>query len=230
MLQLILKDLLIQKTQKTALIALVLGVTVGFTFPSSPGLGSMQLLLGVYLMVVYANAFDYKYNSEVLFNSLPLGRGQFVTAKYVAAYIFAAIMLVIAFISNSVISLFTDIPKIPVISGSNALTFIVLSFFLLCIYLSIYFPIYFKYGYMSSRWANFVAMFALFGLMGGIGKLYDTKAETGFTNSGNPLDHVFAVITGTADSMTYLTLFAIGLLLLLLSINISIWVYRRKEF
>jgi ABC-type transport system involved in multi-copper enzyme maturation permease subunit len=93
MIHLILKDQQVQKRAKTIFIVLFLRLCIAGILPHNPGLASVQLLLGVYLLIVYANAYDYKYNAEIMINSLPLARRQVVLAKYLSAVIFALFML-----------------------------------------------------------------------------------------------------------------------------------------
>lgn len=54
MFQLIFKDLQVQKREKTVFIVLFLSLCIAGILPNNPGLASAQLLLGVYLMIVYA--------------------------------------------------------------------------------------------------------------------------------------------------------------------------------
>jgi len=225
MFQLVLKDLRVQKREKTFFIVILLSCCMGFIFPHNPALASLQLLLGVYLLLVYANAFDYKYNAEIMLNSLPLGREQVVKAKYISALFFSLIIFIISLLVGVSVSL-AGTSGATGLSGLIIIQFLFLSLFLLAIYLTIFFPIYFKFGYLKARWANFIALFVIFGLIGFTGRIDDASYVTTY----KAMQQFMAILAGEGSFQACLVLFLISICLLYFSQKISISVYQRKEF
>lgn len=230
MLQMVLKDLQVQRREKTFFIVLFLSVCISGILPRNPGLASVQLLLGVYLMIVYANAFDYKYNAEIMINSLPLGRRQIVTAKYLSALIFSLIMVAVSIPVSFILSYF----GFPGAYGMNlviAIRFLMIAFFFLSIYIAIFFPVYFKLGYMKSRWANFLSFFVIFGLIGlagGTGQYIPQHGE--LMSRESLMQNFLGILAGNESFGVYVSMLLIGILVLYISLQLSIAIYKRKEF
>jgi hypothetical protein len=230
MFQLVLKDLKVQKGEKTIFIALFLSLCISGIIPHSPGLASIQLLLGVYLMIVYANAYDYKYNAEIMINSLPLDRKQIVRAKYLSAICFSLIMIGVALPASAILS-HTGIIGDKQINLTVIVRFLMTSFFFLCIYLSIFFPVYFKLGYLKSRWANFLSFFIIFGLIGFSGSQgAEIPQHAGMLQKVDLLERFLGILAGNASIWIYGELAILGLFFLYISMQISKVIYSKKEF
>jgi len=230
MIHLILKDLQVQKREKTIFIVLFLSLCIAGILPHNPGLASVQLLLGVYLLIVYANAYDYKYNAEIMINSLPLARRQVVLAKYLSAVIFALFMLSVS-IPVSFIFNYLGIAGSGGLNLTLSVRFILIALFFVTVYLSIFFPVYFKLGYMKARWANFISFFIIFGLIGFAGRsgAYVPQYGEALTRE-TILRHFMGVLAGNENITLYLILLLAGLILLYISSQLSVAIYRRKEF
>jgi ABC-2 type transport system permease protein len=228
--RLIWKDIQVQKREKTLFLVLFLSLCVGYLMPTSPGIASIQLIVGVYLMIVYANAYDYKYNADIIINSLPLARKQIVTAKYLSGLIFCLLMLAVSL----PVSVLFSILGLPGSTGFNlaaAGRFLMFSAFILTLYISFYFPVYYKLGYMNSRWANFLAFFLIFGSIGLIGASGQNFPRYGETlTRADALQHFQGILAGNESLSFYLLLMVLGFLLLFLSRQLSVAIYKRKEF
>ncbi len=230
MFQLIFKDLKVQKREKTIFIVLFLSLCIAGILPNNPGLASAQLLLGVYLMIVYANAFDYKYNAEIMINSLPLGRNQIVKAKYLSSLIFGLAMMAVALPISFLIS-YTGFPGTDGMNSTLAVRFVMISLFFISLYLSIFFPVYFKFGYLKSRWANVLSFLVIFGLVGFVGGQGEYIPQYGEMVTRESFRQQFLGILAGNESLTvYLTMLALGFLILYLSLRFSISIYKKKEF
>lgn len=230
MLQLILKDLQVQRREKTFFIVLFLSLCIAGILPNNLGLASIQLLLGVYLLIVYANAFDFKYNAEIMINSLPLGRKEIVTAKYLSAFSFALIMVAISLPVSFLLS-YTEFLGTISMNLTMAIRFFMISFFLLCIYLSFFFPVFFKLGYLKSRWANFFSFFIIFGLIGFSGSVGQQVPQYGNEISKETmLQYLLGTLAGNEHLTVYLGMVLMGLLLLFISWRFSVSIYQKKEF
>lgn len=230
MVQLILKDLQVQKREKTFFLILILSLCISGILPKNPGLASIQLLLGVYLLIVYANAFDYKYNAEVMINSLPLGRKQIVTAKYLSALLISLIMIAVSLPVSFLLS-YTGFWGVSGMNVRVEVRFLLTALFFLSLYLSIFFPVYFKWGYMKSRWANFFSLFVifgLFGLAGGAGENIPQQGEV--ISKATVIQQFMGMMAGNESIIFYVKMAAIGLMILYVSIQLSVAIYSKKEF
>ena len=84
MLNLIIKDIIIQK--KTFLYVFLYSIFISFTFstlkPSGLGLYVLCPIITTYFIITYALTYDDKNKSEIVLNSLPLRRDDIVISKY----------------------------------------------------------------------------------------------------------------------------------------------------
>ncbi|MCG9969458.1 ABC-2 transporter permease [Pelotomaculum terephthalicicum JT] len=87
MLNLILKDILIQK--RTIIFALLYGVFIFFAFskpPFSQCIYSMGAMGISYILILTALQADFKNNTMVILNSLPVRRSEIVASKYLSMF------------------------------------------------------------------------------------------------------------------------------------------------
>lgn len=223
MLNLILKDFLVQKREKTLLVILALGIGNAFNIGNGIGLNIGIIIMSTYLFTVYANAFDYKYNAEVTILSLPIRRSQVVQSKYISVFFFYVISI-----------LFTLVPMViletlGVVNGGGALglKLALISFPILCLYYSFFFPIYFKLGYMKSRYANWLALVLMTAILGAFGQGLSGDM-TG--NAVNTFEDLMTFLMEKINSETLGLLLTISLGLFLISMHISKAIYANKEF
>ncbi|MPQ31846.1 ABC-2 transporter permease [Clostridium estertheticum] len=232
MFNLVLKDLSI--TKGTFPVVLILCFTNNMFFINAPAF--------IYIIVPPLIAYeyfknscgnDYKYNSNIMFSSLPINRREVVLSKYIESIIF----LIFAIICTII---FTYVFRRIGISGLGGVAFIHLSKFMhlddfsklmnfksiimysllsTILFISIYFPIYFKLEYLKVR--NFFALVSLLICFIPILFLY----IIGIENVYNIIKY-FSGIPGTIANVAI-----IGILLIILytSVNISIKYYENKD-
>jgi len=223
--RLVVKDLTVQK--RNFIIIVFLSLAISGIMPNSPGTAGIQLLLGVYLMLVYANSYDFKYNGEIMINSLPISRKEIVLAKYLSAFVYALIIMIIVFPLSFVLKIL-DFPGLNTIGIRSLAGFLIIGIFFLSIYISIYLPLYYKLGYMNSRWANFISLFVIFGLVGFLGDI--TKDYQGnFSASPGIVEIFFGILTGQGTTMAFQIMALLSIILVLISMRISVWIYRNKD-
>jgi len=222
MLSLIWKDIMVQKHEKTLWVALVIALLNTYVLQTRIAVTLMTLIMTVYLLVVYANAFDYKYNGDILVNSLPVGRSIVVTAKYVSVYLYYAAAVVATLVFGLVFRSL-HLPTIDKVIGVNLA---VLGLFLLSVYYSVFFPLYFKLGYMKSRWVNYLALLVMFVIAGGIYSLVGSE----MVEQTPSLDLLIGVLAGNAGLESNLVLVAAAGILIGISYAISQGIYANKEF
>lgn len=153
MLNLILKDLLIQK--KSLILSLAYGVLFTVTFKNASS--NICPLVIVYLLLAGACAYDDKNKSDILLNSLPMKRKNIVLAKYLSTFVYMIIGLCISAIST--VALKTAGVSITMkLFSSNSLILCTISVVLLS---AVYLPLNFKFGYVISKYIGMI-LFILF--------------------------------------------------------------------
>jgi len=157
MFNLILKDILIQK--KTFLFGAVYIMIIILSFQQigSPMVPASIIAL-TYVMTQYACAYDDKNKADMLLNSLPLGRDTVVAARYLSTFVFLAIAVVYYIVLAGIISVL----RLPVRVYPVSFEDIAGCLFSSIVMTSIYFPVFFKVGYIKSRMVNFVLFYGLF--------------------------------------------------------------------
>ena len=217
---LVVKDFVVQKTNiKFILIYALVG---SLLFASSDG--------GAYIMIPMVLSYTYllgglgqddKNNSEFLLNSLPVSRDSIVYAKYLSVIIFSAIAIVLTmggiFIMSSI--------GVGKMTGNMGIEDIVGFLFGIMIFMAINFPLYFKYGYAKLRYLN-MGIFMLFLISPIIIKFL--KDNINLNNSF--ILYMKAKLLSLSDTQIGVIIICMGLFIYLLSLVISLNVYKKKEF
>lgn len=209
MFNLIMKDIRIQKKDKTVFMFILLNIVNAFIFQNNCATTILLCFLSIYLLAVYANAYDFKYNSELMINSLPVNRKVVVAAKYLSVFLFLICAILITLIVGSLLHFIA--PNL--VSKTIDINTIFLEFFIVCIYFSIFFPFYYKLGYLKSRWVNFIIMAVLSSLIS-------------FANEILKNNTTFGVDFGLLQRIL---LTAIPIIFIVVSFFISIKIYLNKE-
>ncbi len=209
MFNLIIKDIIIQKKDKTIFIFMLLNILNIFIFQKNYGVSIFLCFLSIYLLAVYANAYDFKYNSELMINSMPVNRKIVVAAKYLSVFIFFICAVVITLIAGTLLH-FADPALISKVVSINT---IFVELFIVSTYFSIFFPFYYKLGYLKSRWANFIIMGIIGGIISSVADI--TGGNMKFGGSGALVQS--SILPG------------ISIILIAVSFLISIKIYSNKE-
>ncbi|MBU3217658.1 ABC-2 transporter permease [Clostridium estertheticum] len=232
MFNLVLKDLSI--TKGTFPVVLILCFTNNMFFINAPAF--------IYIIVPPLIAYeyfknscgnDYKYNSNIMFSSLPVNRREVVFSKYIESMLF----LIFAIICTIV---FTFVFRRIGLSGLGGGTFIHLSklmhlddfsklmnFKSIIMYsllstillISIYFPIYFKLEYLKVR--NIFALVSLLICFVPILFLYIIGIENVY--------NIIKYFIGIPGIIANVAIIGILLIILYTSVNISIKYYENKD-
>jgi len=219
MFNLILKDILIQKRNFLFGVVYILIMILSFQEMGSPMFVTSVMAFS-YIMVMSACAYDEKNKSDVLLNSLPLNRGTIVMAKYISLFVFAAVAIAYyIFLSGVIKGLELPLKVYPV-----SLEGIIATLFALIIISGIYFPIFFKVGYIKSKILNFGVFFGVF--FGGImvwQELISNKDEA-------LIQAVLQFLSKQSAMQITVEIFAVMILLLIISYRLSLHNYRQREF
>jgi ABC-2 type transport system permease protein len=222
MLNLIVKDILIQK--KTLLYALLYAILAPIVFSSMKPIGLGLYVLPpmaiTYMFISFAVSYDEKNKSEIILNSLPIERNDIVISKYISTFVFAILGIIfsilIGFIGKTAgLSMFTRL---------ISLMDIVLVLTSVCILSSIFFPVYFKFGYIKMNLFNVIILMLIM--------ILPTTVFEYFTeNPNNILVQNISYFINNTSSFTQNSLILLtGLILFLISLMISIRIYNSKEF
>lgn len=173
-----------------------------------------------YLLVLGASAYDEKNKGDMLLNSLPLPRKTIVLAKYVGAFVFMLVGMLGSVLAGTAMKLAGLPMPLRFITGVDLLgMFVGLSFFI-----AIYFPIFFKFGYMKSRYLNiFIFMLLFFGPQFLVEQV---RKFPGFAE--NMAGWIQGVSVAPTTILTLLTFIFAGVVLVV-SFLTSVAIYQRRE-
>lgn len=222
MFNLILKEFLVQK--KILLIGFVYVFFAAFAFNNiSPGGGAvyfMSPIAIIYILILYSSGYDDKNKADIIFNSLPLSREDIVIAKYTSFFFFTAYGLLCSIIVG-LLSMATGFFNI---TRAISITDILMVLSAGMIFVSSFYPLYFKFGLNKMRIFNtFFFMFLMF-------------APSFLTNyiRSNPdnklINNIISFMANTPE-LTLRVLFLIcSAILFRVSMLFSIRIYKNKEF
>lgn len=217
---LIIKDFIVQKTNIKFILIYALA---GSLFFASSGGGAYVMIPMIlsYMYLLGGLGQDDKNNSEFLLNSLPVSRESIVYAKYLSVIIFGVIAIILTiggtFIMSSIgLSKITDNMRMEHVVGF---------LFGIMVFMAINFPLYFKYGYAKLRYFNF-GIVILFLISPIIFKFL--KDNINLNNSF--ILSMKAKILSLSDTQVGIFIICIALFIYVLSLAISLNIYKKKEF
>lgn len=229
MYNLVWKDLLILK--RYLWLAPLYGFSAFFVFRTMPG-GALSAAIVVvsYMLASQACARDDKNKSEIMLNSLSLRRQDIVLAKYLSVYLYAALAILSFLLAQNIVSvtgITVPISQISLEGISGALLATV-------VLMSIYFPLYFKFGYLRSRMVGMILFFACFFFLpmafaltvhglGGVGNL-------ALRNIVAIMQRIMGWLQTQSDWKIASYLLALDLILMAASVRLSLRFYTRREF
>lgn len=222
MYHLILKEFQIQK--KTLIYSFLYVIVAAFAFNALSSNNSGVYVLGpfavIYLFVMHSCDYEEKNKTDIIFNSLPLKRDDIVIAKYISIFLFAALglifSLIVGILGESIgfasISRLLTINDIVAVLGSGM------------IFTAIFYPLYFKFGLVKTRILNiFLFLFLMF--------MPNLAVDYARTHPEKTIiKNIMSFVLQTPESALKTFLFIICFIIFLLSLLISMKVYRNKEF
>ena len=214
------KDFLVLKKTKALYMLLALAIFSGIMLQSVTYYFLWGMVMSVYFYVVYTGAYDNKYDSEKIFNSLPIDKGNIVLSKYLSAVACLLIAIAVSFATTIIIKLLTGSAIILNIAQIGT------TLLLTGVYLSVYFPIYFKVGYMNSRWANIAGLIFMFSFSSIISN-NSPEVQSFFAKY---LGFFVNAIGGNSGVDKGIVIVAVALVMLIASTLISLRIYSNKEF
>ncbi|MEG6615191.1 ABC-2 transporter permease [Peptococcaceae bacterium 1198_IL3148] len=216
MYSLVIKDILVQK--RTVLISLLYIIFLAFMLQSlKEGIYPVTISGICYILVATACAQDEKNKADVMLNSLPIKRSTIVGAKYVLAIVIFAIGTV-AYLAIMQAMKFIGLPlQVYPITLANCLgTLLAIS-----LLNGIYLPIYFKLGYIKSRFINLILFFSLFAGISSIATLL---------GDSDGLPNLISFVNSYSELQIAIMIVMLTLAILALSYTVSLKVYNSREF
>jgi len=217
MYSLLLKDILVQKKQ--FLYGILLAAIYSFAFSSNNLGGVLTVFVFPYIFMLTAASYEEKNRSEIVLASLPIKRSLLVIEKYVSVFLFAALGAIEYIIVVGIGNLF----QLPI--KFSTLTIEPVLIFGLAVYYGIYLPLYFKFGYIKTRWVNFVMFFGLFF---GVTGLINTINKYGM--NFKILNFLITFFKNQSNIVVASELITMAFLIYALSCMISVKIYNLREF
>ncbi|HHW06189.1 MAG TPA: ABC-2 transporter permease [Clostridia bacterium] len=216
MLTLVYKDLVCQKRNLWLVFAYAVLMHLAFFSLSDYGAYLAGAVAITYNLVTGQCAQEENSKADILINSLPVGRDTVVKAKYLAACAFTLLGLFASALVGSLIH-YLGFDKSPA-----DLHILVLMGAVSVFLWSVFYPVYFKFGYIKARYYNLI-LFLL--VMFGSFQLVER-----FSNSWSDGWAGLATSAASSDFIPAVLLLGVSFLLGSVSMGVSLWIYRGREF
>jgi len=228
MINLVWKDIIILK--RFLWLAPLYGFFALFVFRTIPG-GALSAgtVMVTYMLLLQVIAQDDKNMSEVMLNSLPLRRKDIVLAKYISVFLYSALVILFFLLAQTVVTVMGISISITKISLEG----IVGALIAMAVLISVYFPIYFKFGYLRSRIVGtilFVVSMFLFPLGMSLAQHAGGVNNSILQTIVTPLQDVAGWLQTQADWQIASYILVLALILTAASALLSVRFYTRREF
>lgn len=215
MLKLILKDILIQKKNFFFVVILypLFAILVFQSIPES--IYSVAMLSAAYILIAGSFSYDERMKADLFLNSLPVRKNELVAAKYVSMILFAALGGAVTVIYSTIIKALSLSIDTGTVSASKLLFVLVMVILMNCIQM----PFLFKYGYTKTRIINTLIYVGLISFFSAISKIISEESV-----------NILNFINSTPDILLYIMLISFTILSLTVSQEISLKIYKAKDF
>lgn len=219
MIQLILKDILLQKKRLLyfPLLYNIFSIVILQDFFLPYLVGGIVV---PYLMLLTAIVYEDINKSEIVINSLPIKKEKIIMSRYLSTFVY----LVISILSYLLILFLVDIFNLPFAVDLITIPGIVDILIGLGIIVSIYLPIFYKYGYVKGRLLHTLFTVAALLLPTTIVKIIKENPELVFFKS------FITFIQGLSVGKLSFIILIFTLLIMTISFYISLSFYKRREF
>ncbi len=219
MLNLIMKDILIQKKQ--AVFSLFYILIIIFAFQSMEvGTFAAGVVAFTYMMVMTSCAYEDKNKADIMLNSLPIKRNYIVYIKYVSVAVFFLVGTLAYVVFTSILKVI----RFPIEINPLTIEEFIGGVVAVSIVSGIYLPAFFKVGYIKSK---VLCLFLFIGFFFSVSfianflkEFLNSDAIVGFTN----------FIQLQSDGAIALIITAIAILFMAVSYFVSVMFYKRREF
>jgi len=209
MLRLIWKDLLVQKKSWWTVAVLPMFMLIAFANQPEAALIAGPLAVA-YVLVIMACVYDEKNKTDLLWCSLPISRKTIIGAKYLAALTFILLGILVVTVYGFIIKFFGIPLPIEVISLEDIFGIIMAT----SLFVALFFPLYFKFGYAKTRYFGILVYVLLFMAPQILNKGLEDNAELAAL--------VQKITSGLSGAV-------IALFLLGISYFVSVGIYQQKD-
>ncbi|BDG48854.1 ABC-2 transporter permease [Parageobacillus sp. KH3-4] len=112
------------------------------------------------MLILSACAYDDRNKADILLNSFPLTRRTVVMARYCSIFVFAIIAITYYLVITYILQMVGPSVRLCSVSPESIIAAICAIIFIN----SVYFPVFFKVGYIHSRLVGFILFFGTFAL------------------------------------------------------------------
>ena len=223
MFNLVLKDILIQKKSfKELIIAIILNFicTLILQFFGAASVYILTPSIFTISFIASSCGFGEKNDVDKMISSLPVNRKEIVFSKYLSAFVFLVIGLVITLV-------FATIIKLSGLSHINRfmnLEDIIIAFVFTVVYSSIYLPVYLWLGYLKSQWINKILNYLIF-----ICLLVTDVVVTVIDNGTAKESLMNFVFLPNFQLYMFISCLCFSIILIFISLVISLNIYFNKE-
>lgn len=220
MYNLILKDLLLsKKVIPFAAIYVFLMIILFKENFGTNGAFASGIVAVAYMLANRSLAYDDINKSDIVLLSLPISRNKIVLAKYLSIFVYGLIGALAYLIGIIIVYLI----NLPVSSYAVTIEAVIGSIVALGILFSIIFPITFKYGYIKSKFLVMVIFLVVF---------FGTPYMLSLVNisSLDSVNTIRAYVSTLSDQVISILLLLITFLIVTVSYNFSVKIYKSREF
>ena len=219
MFNLIIKDILIQK--KTLVFMLIYIIVFMFALRSlGSGAFSGIIIAVTYQLVTTACNQEEKVNSDIILNSMPIRRRDIVLAKYLSIFVYTIAATLCYYVITIILSFTGMQTTFYAITPKNLAGAICATI----VMNSLYFPFYFKWGFVKAKIVSFILFFLFFfGIISLLNVIEDAQEMAWLQSISN-------LFTGRTDIQTFFILIGLAFILLLGSYGLSVKFYNSREF
>ncbi|MBV4414961.1 ABC-2 transporter permease [Clostridium tyrobutyricum] len=211
MVNLILKDILIQK--KSFILVIILSFLLLIT--SKRHLEGIYPFIAVFTVYAFVATSFYKDEKiEIMLNSLPVNKVTIVISRYLSTFIFVITNIIILSLIAILVK-YIGILYLPnVINIESILVSLIITIFLVCILL----PIYFKYGYFSTRYITIVLLVSIFFIFISLPKI-----------SGEKVQYMYIYLNSIPETIMKSIILLLCCIVFLVSTTLSCNIYKNKD-
>ena len=213
------KDILLVK--KTILLGFAYMIFFLVAFEQMGNIAFISAVVAfTYILIMTIAAYEEKNNADILLNSFPIKRQEIVLSKYVSGLICLVISIIIYWMIAFFIQIFGVNLKVFPITAIDIIS-VLLS---ISIVNGIYLPIFFKFGYIKSKFFNVILFLLIFTGASSIVGVFGESQGNAFVHS------ILSFLNKQSEFQISLYLIGIILVVTIVSYIISLYFYREREF
>jgi ABC-2 type transport system permease protein len=216
MLKLIIKDILIQKKVLFLGFLYIIFMVFFFQNQNSDSMFPTGLMAFTYIMAQTACAYDEKNKTDILLVSLPIKRYKIVLSRYISVFVFA----LIGFFEYSILYLITNGLNLPLTVKPVTLAGFAGTVFALSLIHGLYFPLFFRLGYVKTKFFNMLIFFFIFAAIGSASYIIKNTVNALFVEK----------ILGGPELLLGIGAIFVSLAMLSISYCLSVRFYKKRDF